>query len=192
MPKIKKNITKKGGKYGNLPLPEELIKELRDWKLAYELAWSDPAPEGEQFSMTNEQLIRRLLEGVKRLDPEVYLVHETAMKNRQEQEEKIREMKENFWKELKEIKGKLDDIFSTEEESNNEEILINYLFYRDGEEIPAIPGDRSPFYAQFTNRQVGMKEMIREGWTLIDEVGQEIDFAKAAEISKSLKKSQSK
>ena len=60
MPKNKKDLPKKQAKRGNLPLPVDVIDELRDWKFAYELAWSDPDPDGEQYTMTYEQLIRRL------------------------------------------------------------------------------------------------------------------------------------
>lgn len=111
MPKDKKAIPRKKGKFGNLPLPVDLIEELRGWKLSYELAWSNPAPDGEQYRMTMEQLIRRLLEGVKRLDPEVWAVHESGEKSREEQRRMMADFRKNFWGELFATKTKLDGLF---------------------------------------------------------------------------------
>ena len=108
MPKDKKNLPKKQAKRGNFPLPVDVIDELRDWKRAYELAWSDPAPQGKQYTMTNEQLIRRLLEGVKRLDPEVWAVHEAREKTRQEQDEMMADFKKSFWPELMRTRKKVN------------------------------------------------------------------------------------
>lgn len=111
MPKDKKDLPKKQAKRGNLPLPVDVIEELRDWKRAYEIAWSDPAPDGEQYTMTYEQLIRRLLEGVKRLDPEVWATHEAARKSREEQEGMMADFRRSFWSELKSTKAKLDGFY---------------------------------------------------------------------------------
>ena len=111
MPKDKKNLPKKQAKRGNLPLPVDVIDELRDWKRAYEIAWSDPAPDGKQYNMTYEQLIRRLLEGVKRLDPEVWAEHEAARKSREEQEVMMADFRRSFWSELKSTKKKLDGFY---------------------------------------------------------------------------------
>ena len=111
MPKDKKDLQKKQARRGNLPLPVDVIDELRDWKRAYEIAWSDPAPDGEQHTMTYEQLIRRLLEGVKRLDPEVWAAHEAARKSREEQEVMMADFRRSFWSELKSTKAKLDGFY---------------------------------------------------------------------------------
>ena len=111
MPKDKKDLPKKQAKRGNLPLPVDVIDELREWKRAYEIAWSDPAPDGKQYNMTYEQLIRRLLEGVKRLDPEVWAEHEAARKTREEQEEMMADFRKSFWSELKSTKAKLDGFY---------------------------------------------------------------------------------
>lgn len=111
MPKHKKDLPKKQAKRGNLPLPVDVIKELREWKLAYEEAWSDPAPDGKLYTMTYEQLLRRLMEGVKRLDPEVWAAHEAARKTREEQEEMMADFRRSFWSELKSTKAKLDSFY---------------------------------------------------------------------------------
>ena len=111
MPKDKKALPKKQAKRGNLPLPVDVIDELRDWKLAYELAWSDPDPAGEQYTMTYEQLIRRLLEGVKRLDPEVWAVHEAREKSRVEQDEMMTEFKKKYWPELMWTRQKVNKFY---------------------------------------------------------------------------------
>ncbi len=111
MPKDDKALPKKKGKFGNLPLPVDLIEDLRHWKQAYELAWSDSAPEGKQYSMTNEQLIRHLLESVKCLDPEVWAVHEAARKSREEQGEMMAEFRKRFWPELMSTRKKVNKFY---------------------------------------------------------------------------------
>lgn len=111
MQKDKKDLPKKQAKRGNLPLPVDVIDELREWKRAYEDAWSDPAPDGKQYTMTYEQLLRRLMEGVKRMDPEVWAAHEAARKTREEQEEMMADFRRSFWSELKSTKAKLDSFY---------------------------------------------------------------------------------
>lgn len=129
MPKNKKNLPKKQAKRGNLPLPVDVIDELRDWKRAYELAWSDPAPDGKQYTMTNEQLIRRLLEGVKRLDPEVWAVHEAARKSRQEQDEMMADFKKRYWPDLMWTRKKVNKFY--------DDMIGEITDDRDGKDSPA-------------------------------------------------------
>lgn len=129
MPKDKKNLPKKQAKRGNLPLPVDVIDELRDWKLAYELAWSDPDPDGEQYTMTYEQLIRRLLEGVKRLDPEVWAVHEAARKSRQEQDEMMADFKKRYWPDLMWTRQKVNKFY--------DEMIGELMDDSDGRDSPA-------------------------------------------------------
>ena len=219
MPKDKKNLPKKQAKRGNLPLPVDVIDELRDWKTAYELAWSDPDPDGEQYTMTYEQLIRRLLEGVKRLDPEVWAVHEAARKSRQEQDEMMTEFKKRYWPDLMWTRQKVNKFYdemigelmddsdgrdspaSVQEKAKEDEVLpvpetaasvdptegevwnMRYFFERDGEEIEAYRGYWPGFFAEVDGEERDQKEMMADGWVLMNEAGIEISPAQAVQIS---------
>lgn len=69
---------------------------------------------------------------------------------------------------------------------------MRYIFEKDGEELDAIPGDLTPFYAVKEGRNVGMKQLFAEGWTLMNDAGIEIDYDQAAEVSRILKEHQKK
>lgn len=196
MPKNKKDIPRKKGKFGNLPLPIELIKELHDWKASYILAWSDPAPDGEQYRMTMEQLIRRLLEGVKRLDPEVWAIHQAANKSREEHKKMMADFMAEYLSDLYDTKKELDVLFdgptpptSMKEMKEKEDVTINsddnsteedvwdikYFFTNDeGAKIEALVGDKAPFYCKMNGQSIGMTAMLKKGWKLINEAGIEI------------------
>ena len=64
---------------------------------------------------------------------------------------------------------------------------MRHFFERDGEELDAIPGDLTPFYAVKEGRTVGMKQLFADGWTLMNDAGIEIDYDQAAEVSQILK-----
>ena len=110
MQKDEKNLPKKQGNRGNLPLPVDVIDELRQLKRSYELAWSDPSPDGERYSMTYEQLIRHLMEGVKLMDPEVWATHQACEKTREEQRELMANFRKDYWGQLLAMKTKLDGL----------------------------------------------------------------------------------
>ena len=213
MPKDKKNLPKKQAKRGNFPLPVDVIDELRDWKRAYELAWSDPAPQGKQYTMTNEQLIRRLLEGVKRLAPEVWAVHEAREKTRQEQDEMMADFKKSFWPELMQTRKKLNKFYdemigeiskdepgegnspapvqeqqpmpdtSAVDPTGGDVWDMKYFFEKDGEELEAFVGDKAAFYCKFDGRSTGMATMLNSGWKLMNDAGIELTKSQAVKIS---------
>lgn len=218
MPKDKKNLPKKQFKRGNLPLPLDVIEELRQWKLSYEIAWSDPAPNGKQYTMTYEQLIRRLLEGVKRLDPEVWATHRACNKSREEQMTMMADFRKNFWGELFDTKTKLDGLFKDvtvgdsptvgqepmkEKEApsmnpsgtypvdptESEVWNMKYFFENDeGKRLDAHVGDIAPFYCKLNGRDTGMKTMMKKGWKLMNDVGVELTEGQAKKLSDILKK----
>lgn len=175
MPKDKKKITKIGGKYGNLPLPIDLIDELRNWKASYELTWSDPSPNGKGYRMTMEQLIRRLLEGVKRLDPDVWVTHQAAAKAREKHAAVMEEFRQLYTEELRDAKKKLDAIFDGEAESwtpNPEG-----CYYLRGEErldVTDFGTFDNPILTVVDGQEKGYEEMIAEGWELFDGDGHKI------------------
>lgn len=64
---------------------------------------------------------------------------------------------------------------------------IRHFFERDGEELDALPGDLTPFYAVKDGRNVGMKQLFADGWILMNDAGIEIDYDQASEVSRILK-----
>ena len=64
---------------------------------------------------------------------------------------------------------------------------MRHFFERDGEELDAIPGDLTPFYAVKEGRNVGMKQLFADGWVLMNDAGIEIDYDQAVAVSRILK-----
>ena len=69
---------------------------------------------------------------------------------------------------------------------------MRYIFEKDGEELDAIPGDQTPFYTVKEGVHVGMKQLLAEGWMLLNEVGIEINYEQAVKISQILKQQKKK
>lgn len=63
---------------------------------------------------------------------------------------------------------------------------MQYFFEKDGDEIPAIPDGELLFYAEIDGKKVGMKELVQQDWTLMNEAGIEIDIILAVKVSKIL------
>lgn len=60
-------------------------------------------------------------------------------------------------------------------------------FVKEGEEVDAKPGNRTPFYAFVDGEYMGFNRLILNGWILIDSSGRQIDdISEAWEISKVL------
>ena len=69
---------------------------------------------------------------------------------------------------------------------------LRYRFEKDGEEVEALPGVYTPFYAKINGRTVGMKDMLADEWTLRNENGYELDFEEAMKICVLIKEHQKK
>lgn len=158
----------------HLLLPEEVIKELRQYKDAYSVClsremdkWGNPVP----VQVTWEQMLRRWMDNVGRFDKDV--------------KEYVESGKAHL------AANPPAPTFSVDP-TEGEIWKMRYFFEHDGEELDAIPGDMTPFYAVKEGRNVGMKQLFADGWVLMNEAGIEIDYNKAAEVSRILKEHQKK
>ena len=150
-------------------LPEEVVAELRMFKDAYSVClsgekdqWGNPIP----VQVTWEQLFRRWMDNVGRFDKDVKDYVESG-------------------------KACLNDnppapVFPVDP-TEGEIREMRHYFKRDGEELDAIPGDLTPFYAIKDGMRVGMKKLLADGWVLMNDAGSKIDFDQAAEVSRILK-----
>lgn len=87
-PRKKRNGDGELKKYDAIRLPEELVREFKILKLAYELMWSDKSDlesltneeleVWEMEHMTQEEFFRRLYDGALRIDPDVKKYIDTA------------------------------------------------------------------------------------------------------------------
>ena len=158
----------------HLLLPEELIRELRLYKDAYSICLSRKKDErGNTIpaNITWEQMLRRWMDNVGRFDKDVKEYVESGKAhlaaNPPAPTFPVDPTEGEIWK-------------------------MRHYFERDGEELDAIPGDMTPFYAVKEGRNVGMKQLFADGWVLMNEAGIEIDYNKAAEVSRILKEHQKK
>lgn len=180
--KTRKFFTRKKAKNGegrqavikHLLLPEEVIRELRLFKDAYSIClsrekdeWGNPIP----VNITWEQMLRRWMDNVGRFDKDVHEYVATAKEH----------LAANPPAPTYPVDPTEGDIWE-----------MRHFFERDGDELDAIPGDLTPFYAVKEGRCVGMKQLFAEGWTLMNEAGIEIDYDQAAEVSRILKEHKKK
>ena len=180
--KTRKFFTRKKAKNGegrqavikHLLLPEEVIRELRLYKDAYSIClakekdeWGNPIP----VQVTWEQMLRRWMDNVGRFDKDVKEYVATAKEH----------LAANPPAPTFPVDPTEGDIWE-----------MRHFFERDGEELDAIPGDLTPFYAVVNGHNVGFKKMLSDGWTLMNDAGIEIDYDQAAEVSRILKEHKKK
>ena len=115
-----------------------------------------------------------------RFDPDVVRVADELREDR-------KEFNENMASGLGITAEQLEDNQASFDPAGEDCWELSYSFIREGEEVEAIPGDREAFYAKLNGKSVGMSAMVADGWTLISEIGVEIDFDKAWEINKLIK-----
>lgn len=170
--KSRKLFTRKKAKNGegrqsvikHLLLPEELIRELRLYKDAYSICLS--REKDKRVNITWEQMLRRWMDNVGRFDKDVKEYVKTAREH----------LAANPPAPTFPVDPTEGDIWE-----------MRHFFERDGEELDAIPGDLTPFYAVRDGGHVGMESLLAEGWSLINDAGIEIDYGQAAEVSRILK-----
>lgn len=158
----------------HLLLPEEVIRELRLYKDAYSICLSREKDERGNtipVQVTWEQMLRRWMDNVGRFDKDVKEYVESGKAH----------LAANPPAPTFPVDPTEGDIWE-----------MRHFFERDGEELDAIPGDLTPFYAVKEGRNVGMKQLFAEGWTLMNDAGIEIDYDQAAEVSRILKEHQKK
>ncbi|MBQ4183405.1 MAG: hypothetical protein II652_00450 [Bacteroidales bacterium] len=168
--RTRKLFTKKKGKDGegrqanikHLLLPEEVVEELKLYKDAYSVClsrekdeWGNPIP----VRVSWEQMFRRWMDQVGRFDRDVKDYVDEGKKYRAENPPThtypVDPTEGAIWE-------------------------MEYVFERDGEELEAHLGDMSPFFAVVNGHNVGFKQMLADGWTLMNDAGVEIDDIEVA------------
>ena len=175
--KSRKLFTRKKAKNGegrqsvikHLLLPEEVIRELRLYKDAYSICLS--RKKDERVNITWEQMLRRWMDNVGRFDKDVKEYVESGKAH---------------------LAANPPAPTFPVDPTEGEIWEMRHYFERNGEELDAIPGDWTPFYAVKEGRNVGMKQLFAEGWMLLNEVGIEINYEQAVKISQILKQQKKK
>jgi len=153
-------------KIKHLLLPEEVVNELKLYKDAYSVClarekdeWGNPIP----IRVSWEQMFRRWMDQVGRFDKDVKEYVDEGKKSRAENPP-----------------APTDPVDPTE----GEIWKMKYVFERDGEELEAHLGDLSPFFAWVTENgrkfRKGLKDMLADDWTLMNDAGVEIDDIEVA------------
>ena len=150
-------------------VPVDVADDLKLYRLLYS--------ENLEETISFENMFRHWMDIVAVVEPEIQAAFENAKKSRSEEEKKFAAGLGLTTEQLEANEAAFDPA-----DPENEPWKLRYFFEKDGEELEALPGNRSPFYAKISGRNVGMKDMLVDGWTLMNEVGVELDFDQAAKI----------
>jgi hypothetical protein len=175
-------------KIKHLLLPEEVVEDLKLYKLCYEICLAtkkDKDGNPVTVRVTYEQMLRRWMDNVGRLDSDVEKCFRKIKEDRRKEQERMAAGLGQTSEEYRENQASFDPA-----DPELEPWKLGYTFERDGEEIEAYPGDRSPFFAKIDGRYVGMKEMLAGDWTLINSAGAELDIDQAWQVNKLIKEHQ--
>ena len=151
------------GRFCTVNLREEIANEFKLVVKAYSEVY------GERVTPT--QVIKRLMDaGLKRCDPEVF-------------DALIRLTEGGMPEPVLEIVHQVDP---TEGEVWN----MKYYFEKDGEQIAAewAKSDKASFSVKINNRSCGVREMLKNGWILMNDAGIEINEEQAMIIAQKRKK----
>jgi len=161
-------------KIKHILVPEEVADELALYKDAYAACLD--------VRVTYEQMFRRWLDNIGRIDPDIPGVVESIRVSRKEFNEK---MAADLGMTAEQLEANHRDFNPADPEL--EPWKLKYMFTRDGEELEAFPGDQAAFYTNYKGKNTGMSAMLSDGWILINEVGSEISWSQAFEINRLMK-----
>lgn len=161
-PKGKDN-TGRSTKVTSIMISQDLKDRLSELKDAYECCYNE--------TVTYDQMLARWADNVSRIDPKVPGCLEAIRGERMKEQERMA--------------AGLD--ITAEYLKENEPWELRYMFKKDGEEVEAYLGDKAAFYAKMTGRSIGMAAMMKDGWTLMNEVGVELDINEAWRIHNIIK-----
>ena len=167
-------------KIKHLLLPADVVEDLKIFQDCYEICFSpDKDDDGNTIPIrvTYEQMFRRWMDNIGRIDPDVAKLFPIIKEQRRKNQEK---MAAGLGLTAEQLKANEESFDPTDPEI--EPWKVSYSFEKDGEQVEALPGTYTPFYAKINGRNVGMKDMLVEGWTLQDECGNELDFEQAMKI----------
>ena len=161
-------------KIKHLLLPQEVIEDLKLYRDCY--------TECLGVKVSYEQMFRRWMDQIGRIDSDVAQMFIQAKMTRKEEQERMAAGLGITAEQLKENEAAFDPA-----DPVNEPWELRYMFEKDGEEVEAYLGDKAAFYAKMNGRSVGMAAMIHDGWTLMNEVGVELDINEAWRIHNIIK-----
>ena len=148
-------------RYTTIGLNDEVAAELKLVVKAYSEIYG---------KMTPAQVIKRLIDaGLKRCDPEVF---DAFIRLTEEGPEPVLEI----------------DHYVDPTEGNVWE--MKYFFEKDGEQIPAewAKSEKASFSAKINNRYYGVREMLKNGWTLWNDAGIKVTEEQAMIIAQKRRK----
>lgn len=151
------------GRFCTVNLREEIANEFKLVVKAYSEVY------GERVTPT--QVIKRLMDaGLKRCDPEVF-------------EAFIRITEGGSPEPVLEIVHQVDP-------TEGEVWEMKYFFEKDGEQIPAewAKSEKASFSAKINNRYYGVREMLKNGWTLWNDAGIKVTEEQAMIIAQKRRK----
>lgn len=162
-------------------IPKDVADDLKLYRDLYSISLSKtkdengyPIPEKVSF----ENMLRRWLDNIGTFDPEIKQLFDDAKLSRRKEMEKEAAALGLSPEQLKANQAAYDPT-----NPEDEPWKLKYIFEKDGEEIEAHPGNKAAFYAKINGRNVGIKTMLADGWTLMNENGVEIDIDQAWQIN---------
>lgn len=167
-------------KIKHLLLPEEVVEDLKLYKFCYEICLATKKDRDGNpviIRVTYEQMLRRWMDNVGRLDPDV---EKCFRKIKEECRKEQGRMAAGLGITAEQLKGNAAAFDPADPQ--NEPWRLSYFFERDGEQVKAFPGAYTPFYARVDGQNIGMAKLLADGWTLQNEVGCELDFEQAQKI----------
>lgn len=167
-------------KIKHLLLPADVVEDLKTFQDCYEICFSpDKDEDGNTIPIrvTYEQMIRRWMDNIGRIDPDVAKLFPIIKEQRRKNQEK---MAAGLGLTAEQLKANEESFDPTDPEI--EPWKVSYSFEKDGKQVEALPGTYTPFYAKINGHNVGMKDMLVDGWILMNEVGVELDFDQAVKI----------
>ena len=167
-----KNGQKRQVTIKHILLPEELVAELQLYKQAY----SDVINQKVSW----EQMFHRWMENISRFDPDVKLRVEAMKTPVITPEQKAEQQVEQ---------PSLERIFSVDP-TEGEVWNMKYFFEKDGEQLKAewAKSDKASFSVKINNRSCGVREMLKNGWILMNDGGIEINEEQAMVVAQKRKK----
>lgn len=175
-------------KIKHLLLPAEVVEDLKTFQDCYKICFSqekdkngNPIP----IRVTYEQMLRRWMDNIGRIDPDVAKMYLRIKEDRKKEQERMAADLGLTSEQLKENEAAFDPA-----DPENEPWKLSYFFEKDGEQVDALPGDLVPFYAKVNGLNIGMSRLLADGWTLQNEVGVELDLEQAQKIRALIKEHQ--
>ena len=175
-------------KIKHLLLPADVVDDLKIYQYCYGICFSpEKGKDGNTIPIrvTYEQMLRRWMDNIGRIDPDVAKAFPIVKEQRRKEQERLAAGLGLTPEQLMENETSFDPT-----DPENEPWKLSYFFEKDGERVEALPGIYTPFYAKINGRNVGMKDMLVDGWILMNEVGVELDFDQAVKICTLIKEHQ--